>query len=469
MNILLIDDEASQRDSLKGFLEHIGHIVLAAETGTSGLELLDRLSVHVVISDFRMPGLDGLQVVKEVKKRNPAIQVILITAYGDVDLAVKVMKAGAYDFLTKPIDLDQLEVLLEHIDELFHMAEENRMFRETLKQHASFEEIVSASPQMERVLNLCARVADGSSSVLITGETGVGKELIARAIHFASPRKEKPFVAVNCSALNEHLLESELFGHEKGSFTGAISAHAGRFEIADGGTLFLDEIGDLPLSMQVKLLRAIQERTIERVGGTQLIKVDVRLITATHRDLEDEIKKHRFRQDLYYRLNVVPIRIPPLRERREDILVLAETFLAGYARDDHRDVVGFTPEATELLIRYDYPGNVRELENAVERAVLLTRSRYIVPGDLPEPIQAAVEGFLGDTIALPVAGNLPEMVARLEKGMLLHALESCNGNQSQAAKHLGISEKSVRDRMKKWGITSTRRVKQTINGEKLEV
>ena len=457
MNLLVIDDEKTQRDSLTGFLEHIGYNVISAETGQKGLELLKKSSVHVVISDFRMPGLDGLSIVKEVKKIDPSILVILITAYGEVDLAVNVMKAGAYDFLTKTIDLDEIEVILSRAEEQFYILKENKIFREILHNNASFSNIVSVSSQMENVLNLCARVASGTSNILIMGETGVGKELIARAVHFASPRKNMPFVAVNCSALNEHLLESELFGHEKGAFTGAVNSHAGRFEIAHGGTIFFDEIGDMPLSVQVKLLRALQERIVERVGSTQMIKVDVRVITATHRNLEELIEKNRFRRDLYYRLNVVPIYIPPLRERRKDILVLAEAFLSKYSKENLREIKGFNQDATELLTRYNYPGNVRELENAVERAVLLTRSEYIEPKDLPDTIQKTINGnFSGDIITLPVNGNLPEMVERLEKQMLLSALEKFNGNQSRAANELGISEKSVRDRMKKWNIPTSR-------------
>jgi len=457
MNLLVIADEKTQRDCLTGFLENIGHHVLSAETGRQGLDLLEKSSIHIIISDFKMPGLDGLQIVEEVKKINPSILVILITAFGEVELAVDVMKAGAYDFLTKPVDLDQLELILRRAEEQVYMSEENKLLRETLNQSASFEDIVSASSQMENVLNLCARVASGISSVLIVGETGVGKELIARAIHFASPRKDKPFIAVNCSALNEHLLESELFGHEKGAFTGALNAHAGRFEIAHGGTLFFDEIGDMPLSVQVKLLRTLQERVIERVGSTQLIDVDVRVITATHRNLETLIEKNRFRKDLFYRLNVVPIYVPPLRERREDILVLAESFLIKCSKNNHRDVKGFSQDAMELLMRYDYPGNVRELENAVERSVLLTRSEYIEPKDLPDSIKNSINNIPGNIIALPINGKMPEMVERLEKQMLLSALEECNGNQSRAAKRLGISEKSVRDRMKKWNIPTSRK------------
>jgi two-component system NtrC family response regulator len=454
MNILLIDDEAAQRESLKGFLEHIGHTVRDAPAPAEGLKQLEQESYDVVMTDFRMPGMNGLDVVKNVKERNPLIDIILMTAYGDIDLAVNAMKSGAYDFLTKPIDLDQLELMLEKIDERRMMVEENRRLRENLEHQISFDEIVSTSTAMEKVLNLAARIADSTSSVLIRGETGVGKELVARAIHYASPRSEKPFVAVNCSALNEHLLESELFGHEKGAFTGALTSRAGRFEIASGGTLFLDEIGDLPSSVQVKLLRAIQDKTIERVGSNKPVMVDVRLITATHRDLQQEMAEERFREDLYYRLNVVTIWVPPLRDRRDDIKVLAESFLKKYARERHKTVKGFTPEARDLLMRYRYPGNVRELENAIERAVLLTRMEYIEPEDLPEAIQAGDHErviSVGESITLPITGSLPEITMRLEKAMLFHALRECNGNQTKAAQRIGISEKSVRDRLKKWG------------------
>ncbi len=454
MKILVIDDEATQRESLTGFLEHLGYEVLSAATGDEGIELLDKNSINIVISDFRMKGLDGLQVVEEVKKRNPFIEVILITAYGDVDLAVQTMKSGARDFLTKPVDLDQLEIILKRAEEHFFVVEENKMFREILKRGASFDEIISVSPQMEEILNICARIANGSSNILIRGETGVGKELVAKAIHYASQRKDKPFVAVNCSALNEHLLESELFGHEKGSFTGAHETRIGRFETADNGTLFLDEIGDIPLSVQVKLLRALQEHTIERVGSSKSIKVNVRLITATHRNLEEEIKDERFRHDLYYRLNVVPINIPSLRERREDIPVLANSFLKRIVAENHSSVKGLTKEAEDLLISYDFPGNVRELENAIERAVLLTRSIYIKPSDLPEIIQESAPEFSGDKISVRLNGSMSDAVTQLEKAMLIHALKDTNGNQSKAAKKLDLSEKSVRDRLKKWGISN---------------
>jgi len=454
MKILVIDDEAAQRESLTGFLEHLGYEVLSAATGDEGIELLDKNSINIVISDFRMKGLNGLQVVKEVKKRNPFIEVILITAYGDVDLAVQTMKSGARDFLTKPVDLDQLEIILKRAEEHFFIIEENKMFREILKCGASFDEIISVSTQMEEILNVCARVANGSSNILIRGETGVGKELVAKAIHYASQRKDKPFVAVNCSALNEHLLESELFGHEKGAFTGAHEARLGRFETADGGTLFLDEIGDVPLTVQVKLLRALQEHTIERVGSSKSIEVNVRLITATHRNLEEEIKKEKFRNDLFYRLNVVPIKIPPLKERREDIPVLANSFLKREVLKNHSLVKGLTKEAEDLLISYDFPGNVRELENAIERAVLLTRSIYIKPSDLPEIIQESAPEFSGDKISVRLNGSMSEAVTQLEKAMLVHALKDTNGNQSKAAKKLDLSEKSVRDRLKKWGISN---------------
>jgi DNA-binding NtrC family response regulator len=453
MKILVIDDEASQRESLQGFLQHIGHEVHAAERAADGLTLLESHALDVVITDFRMPGMNGLEVVESVKKISPLIEIILITAFGDIDLAVSAMKAGAYDFLTKPIDLDQLEILLARIGEQRQIREENRVLRETLDERASFDTIVCASPQMEKVLNLAARIADSTSSVLIRGETGVGKELVARAIHCASPRRDKPFVPVNCSALNEHLLESELFGHEKGSFTGAVSSRVGRFELASGGTLFLDEIGDLPGSVQVKLLRAIQERMVERVGSNTPINVDVRLITATHRDLQKEMDEARFREDLYYRLNVVTLWVPPLRDRRRDIPVLAQAFLERYTKDRHRPVKGFTPAALDLVTRYAFPGNVRELENAVERAVLLTRTAYIQPDDLPEAMQLSAHGeeITGDAISLPLGGSLPDTVERLERAMVANALRDSNGNQTQAARSMGISEKSVRDRLKKWG------------------
>ncbi|NLF40179.1 sigma-54-dependent Fis family transcriptional regulator [bacterium] len=458
MKLLVVDDEQSQRDSLTSFLRQIGHTADGADSGEQCLKMLARQGYDVVLTDYRMPGMTGLDVIREVRKAHPMVDVILITAFGDIDTAVQAMKEGAHDFLNKPIDINQLEVLLQHIAEHRKIVDENRQLRETLRK-ASFTGIISASTEMENVLNLASRVANSASNVLIRGETGVGKELVARAIHIASPRRDKPFVAVNCSALNEHLLESELFGHEKGAFTGALYSRAGRFEVANGGTLFLDEIGDLPPGVQVKLLRAIQERTVERVGSSQTVPVDVRLITATHRDLEALMAAGQFRDDLYYRLNVVTIWVPPLRERRQDIPVLANVFLAKYARENQRVIKGFTPEAMEFIVRYAYPGNVRELENAVERAVLLTRTEYLLPHDLPETIRSSMPGaaeYEGDKITLPLEASLPDTVEQLEKAMLLSALKKCDGNQTQAARMLGISEKSVRDRLKKWGVASAR-------------
>jgi len=455
MKILIIDDEAPQRDSLKGFLEHIHHEVWAADQAADGLSLLERQAMDVVITDYRMPGADGVYVVEQARLRNPLVAVILVTAYGEIDLAVKAMKAGAHDFLTKPIDLEQLELILERIAAHKQILTENLSLRELLQEHAALDQIISVSTAMEKVLNLAACIANSSSSVLIRGETGVGKEIVARAMHCASPRCDNPFVAVNCSALNEHLLESELFGHERGAFTGATSARIGRFESATGGTLFLDEIGDLPPTVQVKLLRAIQEKTIERVGSNKTIPVDVRLITATHRDLAAEMAKNHFREDLYYRLNVVTIWVPPLRERRDDIPVLAQHFLRKCTAERHRQIKGFAPEALDVLVRYTYPGNVRELENAVERAVLLTRTEYIQACDLPETIQAATGMHViagSPAITLPLVGDMPAATDQLEKAMVIHALQLHNGNQTKAAKSIGISEKSVRDRLKKWDV-----------------
>jgi two-component system NtrC family response regulator len=455
MKILIIDDEAPQRDSLKGFLEHIHHEVWTADQAADGLALLERQPMDVVITDYRMPGADGVQVVEQARTCNPLVAVILITAFGEIDLAVKAMKAGAHDFLTKPIDLEQLELILLRIAAHKQVVNENVQLRELLQEHAALDQIISVSAPMEKALNLAARIANSNSSVLIRGETGVGKEIVARAIHCASPRRDHPFVAVNCSALNEHLLESELFGHERGAFTGAIAARVGRFEGAAGGTLFLDEIGDLPPTVQVKLLRAIQDKTIERVGSNKTIVVDVRLIAATHRDLADEMAKGHFREDLYYRLNVVTIWVPPLRERRDDIPVLAQHFLRVCTAERHRNIKGFTPEALDILVRYSYPGNVRELENAVERAVLLTRTEYIQSCDLPETMQSATGTQIiagSPALTLPLSGDMPDAVEQLEKAMVLRALQQHNGNQTKAAKSIGISEKSVRDRLKKWGI-----------------
>jgi len=453
--ILIVDDEKDIRTLLKILFVREGYTVDTASGGKAAIKKIEKTFYPLIITDIRMPDLSGIELLRYVRENHPESIVILITAYASNETAVEGMKLGAYDYITKPFKIDEVKLIVKNALEHQYIKEENLKLKERLSISTENLGIVGTSKPMRHLMDLIVRISRTRTPILITGESGTGKDLVARCLH----REQDPggsFVELNCAAMDS-LAESELFGHEKGAFTGAVSAHAGRFEIAHGGTLFFDEIGDMPLSVQVKLLRALQEHVIERVGSTQLINVDVRVITATHRNLEELIERDQFRRDLFYRINVVPIHIPPLRERREDIPVLAEAFLKKYSKEDHREVKGFDNDAMELLMRYNYPGNVRELENAVERAVLLTRSEYIAPKDLPDSIKRSINNFSGKFITLPVNGKMPEMVEQLEKHMLLSALKKCNGNQSRAANELGISEKSVRDRMKKWDIPTSRK------------
>jgi DNA-binding NtrC family response regulator len=446
--ILVVDDESSQRQILAGYLKQKGYEVLEAGSGNKGIELAKNNQVDIVLTDYKMPDKTGIEVLKEIKIFNPEIAIVIVTAFGTIEDAVKAMKEGAYDYLTKPIDLDEVDLLVKRMIERQQLISENRLLKEQLSDRYKLSGIISASKKMEEVLSLGARVAESKASVLIRGESGTGKELLAKAIHFASPRKDKPFIAVNCAALNENLLESELFGHEKGAFTGADKQRAGRFETADGGTLFLDEIGDLPLSTQVKLLRVLQEQIFERVGSSKSITVDVRIIAATNRNIHQLIAEGKFRDDLFYRLNVVSIEIPPLRERREDIKPLVEFYIGKFSKEIKSGKVSLSKEAIDALMKYDYPGNVRELENIVHRAVVLSRGGIITADDV-----FADSMPLKNEHELP-SGNLDlnEQVERLEKKLVMKALDQTGGNQSQAAKLLGISERNLRYRLNKWGL-----------------
>jgi DNA-binding NtrC family response regulator len=450
MRILLVDDEQSQRTILGGYLRKKGHIVCEASSATEAIKRVGAEPVDVVLSDLKMPGKSGLDLLKEVKGLAPETTVVIMTAFGTIEGAVHAMKEGAYDFLSKPIDLEQLDLLLARVKERRALLSENRILKEQLSERYSFVGVVSQSGAMQEVLNTAARVADSRASILIRGESGTGKELIARAIHFASPRKEKAFIAVNCAALNENLLESELFGHERGAFTGADRLKQGRFELADGGTLFLDEVGDLPLATQVKLLRVLQEQQFERVGGTETHRVDVRILAATNKNLEEMIRAGSFREDLFYRLNVVTIDIPPLRSRREDIAPLLEHFLALYSREQKRSQLAFSREGWSLLLRYDYPGNVRELDNIVHRAVILSRGEIIASTGLP----LVVRGLASEDVSAKGGERetLPKRVEKLEQELVFEALRKAGGNQSRAAKDLGISERNLRYRLSKWKV-----------------
>jgi two-component system NtrC family response regulator len=450
LTILLIDDEESQLQSMQSFLKRRNHNVYTATNGPDGYAIAQKEPVDLVLTDFRMPEWNGLEVLEKMKELNPAMDVVVITAYGSIEDAVDIMKAGAYDYLTKPIDLTELENLINRIAEKRQLVEENRLLREQLQEKFKFDEIVSQSGEMEEVLNSAARVANSKATVLIRGESGTGKELIARAIHFASPRKEEPFVVVNVAALPENLLESELFGHIKGAFTGATQDREGRFEQADGGTLFIDEVGDIPLTVQVKLLRAIQFGEVERLGGSETIDVNVRIIGATHRNLEEMMKNGEFREDLYYRLNVVSVWIPPLRKRKSDIPVLVDSFIQKYASENEKEVKGITKEALDQLMKYEFNGNVRELENMIERAVVFSRNEFVTQSDLPTPIEVVPEGSLTDPQNLD--DSYEEKLQTFERQMIKEALEQTDGNQSAAARKLGMSERHIRSRMERLGM-----------------
>ncbi len=450
LSILLIDDEPAQLQSLERFLKRRGYEVFTASDGPEGLAIVERQVIDLVLTDYRMPQWNGLVVLRKVKELNPEIDVVVITAYGSIEDAVEIMKAGAYDYLTKPVDLDELENLIKRIAEKRLLQEENRQLKKLLSERYQLEGIVASSSEMAEVLSTAARVAPSKATVLIRGESGTGKELIARAIHYASPRKDKPFVVVNVAALSENLLESELFGHEKGAFTGATQRRIGRFEEAHGGTLFIDEVVDIPLPVQVKLLRAIQFGQIERVGSNQSVQVDVRIIAATHRDLEAMIREGTFREDLYYRLNVVNIWIPPLRRRKADIPVLVNHFIQKYARENGKVVKGVTREALDFLMKYPYPGNVRELENIIERAVVLGRGEYITVDDLPPTVVNPENNALFDPHDLS-DGYTAKMQA-FEKELLRTALQETGGNQSAAARLLGITERHLRSRLERLGM-----------------
>jgi DNA-binding NtrC family response regulator len=381
--ILIAEDEKTQRDLLEGFLKKEGFSVEAVADGREFLKKLQGDFFDTALIDYKMPELDGLQTLREIRKLYPDLPVIMMTAYGTVETAVASMKEGALDYITKPIDLDELLLMLQKVIERSNLIKENKDLKAQLQERYEFTNIVYGSPKMEEVMGLVARVAPSQTTILIRGESGTGKELIANAIHYASPRSAKPWVKMSCAAIPETLLESELFGHEKGAFTGATQRRIGRFEEADGGSIFLDEIGDLSPSTQVKLLRILQNKEFQRLGSNLIFKTDVRVITATHRDLEEAIKKGLFREDLYYRLNVISILLPPLRERREDIPLLIDYFLQKYSNENQKSISDISKEARALLLRHPYPGNIRELENLIERAVVLCRGEMITTQDLP--------------------------------------------------------------------------------------
>ncbi len=448
--ILIVDDEISTTEALKGFLKKKGYEVTTEQDPLQALALVQEREFDLMIADYRMPKMNGLELIQNVRKIDPVIAIIMISAYGKIETAVKIMKSGASDYLTKPIDLKELLILIGKCIDNKRLLVENRQLKEILQEKFRFENIVGNSSALNEVMSMVQRVAKSNATVILRGESGTGKELIALALHFASERKDKPFVKVSCAALPESLLESELFGHIKGSFTGAISDRKGKFEEADTGTIFLDEIGEISHTTQTKLLRVLQEREFERVGSNQTRKVDVRIIAATNKNLEEAVKAKEMREDLYYRLNVVPIFIPPLRKRREDILPLIDHFIDKFSKENKRDIEGITQEAQKILIKYDYPGNIRELENILERAIVLARDDVISIKDLPLSVTSNhKEDGNGEKPFLELMS-----LEEAEKALIEMALQKHNGVQTRAAKELGISERALRYKIKVKGITN---------------
>jgi len=444
--ILVVDDDFAHRTMLKTLISGWGYDVSEAGDGAAAIEAVRRDPFDLVLMDIRMVRISGIEALEEIRKLNPAIPIILMTAFASVETAVEALKKGAYDYLTKPLDFDELRLVLERGLEHTHLKEENLLLKERLGIRFDRRNLIGRSEAMTKLLDLVAQVAPSEATVLISGESGTGKEIIAAAIHYNSLRKEGPFVKINCAAITETLLESELFGHEKGSFTGADRRKEGKFRQASGGTILLDEVSEMSLAMQVKLLRVLQEREITRVGGDEVIPIDVRVITAANRDLVREITAGRFREDLYYRLNVVTLQVPPLRERKEDIPLLAIHFLKEFAEKNHKEIKGFTPRALDRMLRYSWPGNVRELMNTVERGVVLSRSDYLDESDL-SPILMEKDSLEGDNAVTSGESSLESM----EKATILKILEEAGGNKSEAARRLGITRRTLHQKLKKYG------------------
>jgi len=442
LSVVIIDDDTSQRDILSGYVRKLGCQVISCASGEAGLAAIQKNYVDVVITDFRMPGIDGLKVLEKVKNTNPEIHVIILTAYGTVADSVIAMKAGAWDYICKPVELEELKLKLKKLEQLNTLVKENQVLRSQISKQNIVSDIVYKSPAMDVVINFIARVSQSKAAVLIEGESGTGKEMVAKAIHQASSRAKGPFIAVNCAAIPEGLFESEFFGHEKGAFTGAHERHKGQFEMANQGTLFLDEVADIPPNFQVKLLRTLQNNEFKRLGSSQAIQSDVRIISASNKNIQQLVTDHQFRSDLFYRLNVIPITIPPLRERREDIPLLVNHFIKTYARKNKIPVTEISAEGMDQLMRYDYPGNVRELENIIERAIILARSDVITKEDLP------LENNLSQQVSLD--SSLPQQVSRLEQQLIRTALQQTHQVQTKAAQKLGISERVLRYKMKKY-------------------
>ncbi len=447
-SLLVVDDDVAHRTMLRALLSGWGYEIREADSGEAAVDAVKDGPFDLILMDVRMIRMSGIEAMSGIKAINPSIPVIIMTAFASVETAVEALKKGAYDYLTKPLDFDELHLAIERAMDHLKLREENRLLRESLGARFDRRNLIARSAAMERLLETVAQVAPSEATVLVTGESGTGKEMIAGAIHFNSFRKDGPFIKINCAAITETLLESELFGHEKGAFTGADRRKEGKFRQAEGGTIFLDEVSEMSLAMQVKLLRVLQEREIVRVGGDEAIRIDVRIIAATNRDLLSEIAAGRFREDLFYRLNVVTLHIPPLRERPEDIPLIAQHYLALFAERNRKKVRGFSPQAMDRLLRHTWPGNVRELMNAVERGVVLSRSEYLGEDELA----------LALPVKPPVPDSLPESAAGdaslegVEKATILKTLEAAGGNKSEAARRLGITRRTLHLKLRKYGM-----------------
>jgi two-component system response regulator HydG len=448
--ILVVDDDFAHRTMLKTLITGWGYEVSEADDGAAAVEAVKKDPFDLVLMDIRMVRVSGLEALEEIRLYNPALPVILMTAYASVETAVEALKKGAYDYLTKPLDFDELRLALERALEHTHLREENRVLRESLGARFDRGNLIGRSASMTRLLDLVAQVAPSEATALVTGESGTGKEMIAGAIHYNSPRKGGPFIRINCAAITETLLESELFGHEKGSFTGADRRKEGKFRQADGGTIFLDEVSEMSLGMQVKLLRVLQEREFTRVGGEEIIRVDVRVIAATNRDLFRAVTEGRFREDLYYRLNVVNLLVPPLRERKEDVPLLAQHFLKIFAERNRKTLKGFTPRAMDRLLHYPWPGNVRELMNSVERGVVLSRADILDEQDVAPVLETQTLEAPASQAAAAAGGETS--LESVEKATILKTLEEAGGNKSEAARRLGITRRTLHLKLKKYGV-----------------
>ncbi|KYG64945.1 Fis family transcriptional regulator [Bdellovibrio bacteriovorus] len=453
--ILVVDDEESIREFLEIMLKKEGYEVTLAEDGQKAKDLLTKKTFDMIISDLQMPHVTGIELLKHVKESYPDTVFMLITAFGTTETAVEAMKMGAYDYLTKPFKIDEVRMNIQNALRSRNLEVENRTLKKELVKEYSFQNMVGNSQAMHAIYDMVKRVAMTPTNVLITGESGTGKEVVAKAIHYNGPLKDRPFVTVNCGAIPENLMESEMFGHKKGSFTGAVADKAGLFEVADGGTLFLDEVGELPLTIQVKLLRAIQERVIRRVGATDDNKVEVRIIAATNRNLEEMVAKGGFRQDLFYRLNVINIKTPSLRERRDDVPLLANHFLKKYNERLNKSIGAISAEAMEILKKYDYPGNVRELENLIERTVALEGGATILPESLPPMVNTASGRKMASSNEIEIGDDgvdLDKVMGQIEKELLVKAIHAAGGVKKRAAKLLHISFRSMRYRIEKYNL-----------------